>query len=265
MTGSDVGSADASALVTGDGVVAVVVAAAFVPDGSTASSVCTVAAQPERRSARPSPIDRVFIRTRDDPAEPFGSDAPRRTVWAYDRAMTKTVDVKLMRTEALCPACEHPLDRVPGVVRLVGVVAGCFGCGGVWIDNLAGRQLLEFAAPAVVRALLDALPQVAPLTEAQLDDYRTNARNKRRCPVCRESLSEQTLGQYGIAVDLCDAHGTFFDAQELLPVLRRLRPMSPAMERALQEEADRVRDAATPLEVALLDVYMAENDPRRRR
>lgn len=111
------------------------------------------------------------------------------------RAMTKTVDVKLLRTEAPCPACDHPLDRIPGVARLAGVVAGCFGCGGVWIDNLAGRELVEFAAPPVVRALLDALPPVAPLAEVELADYRTNARNKRRCPGCRESLTPQTLPQ----------------------------------------------------------------------
>lgn len=63
-------------------------------------------------------------------------------------------------------------------------------------------------------------------------------------------------------MDLCEAHGTFFDAQELLPVLRRLRPIRPEMQRAVEAHDHRVRYGATPLEV-LIDVYMDGNDPRR--
>ena len=41
---------------------------------------------------------------------------------------------------------------------------------------------------------------------------------ERRCPVCRERLAEAYLANANTVLDLCDAHGTFFDRNELLDV-----------------------------------------------
>jgi Zn-finger nucleic acid-binding protein len=160
---------------------------------------------------------------------------------AVENGRMNAPDIQLTRTTARCPRCERALDRLAGVA---GVVAGCFGCGGAWLDNVAARELLHAPTPDAVRALLDMLPDGAAGAE-QRQDYRQSARSGRKCPVCGEPLGARELPEYGVQVDLCEAHGTFFDPHELDPITRKIRPLSPEVEQALQAEADDISAAAT--------------------
>jgi Zn-finger nucleic acid-binding protein len=103
--------------------------------------------------------------------------------------------------ELRCPHCRRRLVSVrAGQVEL----AGCGSCGGIWIDNDSARRVL--ASPD------DVVGKLA-------DRAGTNAPNPPRrqtspaCPRCAEVLDR--LASHGIDLDVCVAHGTWFDAFEL--------------------------------------------------
>lgn len=87
------------------------------------------------------------------------------------------------------------------------VLAACKGCGGVWLDSATIERLksardeeLEAAARRTgVRLLTGAMP----------DQQMSIA-----CPVCRKSLRRVAIGGTSRSVDVCDAHGTWFDRAE---------------------------------------------------
>jgi Zn-finger nucleic acid-binding protein len=158
-------------------------------------------------------------------------------------------ELRLTITEARCPSCETALQQLP---TAAGVIAGCFACGGLWVDNVGATTMVNHGVPREVIALVGALPSPDGPTEAQDQDYRTSARSARRCPVCAVPLEARGIrvADGRVEVDVCDAHGTFFDPRELAAVSGGFMLARRRFDE-LQAEADRVRDAATPAEVSL--------------
>jgi Zn-finger nucleic acid-binding protein len=102
-----------------------------------------------------------------------------------------------------CPRCAAEL-----AVRSVGgvVVAACPTAHGLFVTHATLRGVKD-APPAVVAAI-DAAPS-APLDLADDDAALV-------CPTCGETMARRLLGtSHEVHVDVCAAHGTWFDAGEL--------------------------------------------------
>lgn len=108
-----------------------------------------------------------------------------------------------------CPACLAPLVAAP----VAWTVLVCNACGGVWADATASTRITR----TVCRDLVDVAKQAA----RRADDERTSIVDRERCcPACNATLRHDKLG--GVALDVCDAHGTWFDRDELGRVARNL-------------------------------------------
>ena len=153
-----------------------------------------------------------------------------------------------MSDELRCPCggllFEGPIDA--------GLLAGCPRCGGMWVDHEALRLLasdaLSLESDAFIRAV-DAKGAEVAKAAAEQSAYRTASRPDGGCPVCGEALQETPL-QGGVNVDVCDAHGTFFDRKEIR-TLRFEQAMTQAWaDTAVLQERERVHQANEAREAA---------------
>jgi Zn-finger nucleic acid-binding protein len=114
-----------------------------------------------------------------------------------------------------CPTCRAALTPAPDERRLA-----CGTCEGVLVTDAA-----VMAAVQGVLAHHDA-PETLPYEPATL------AEPAYQCPRCAAQMAKHSL--YGIQIDRCDAHGVWFERQELQRVLEQVgltdkspgRPMS---------------------------------------
>ncbi|HEY5240764.1 MAG TPA: zf-TFIIB domain-containing protein [Polyangiaceae bacterium] len=138
-------------------------------------------------------------------------------------ALAPTARTDVGATKLACPRCAVGLFETR-----VGdfVLDGCGVCGGIWIDNECTRALILDAVPKVV-ALADRAEQHA--TE------RADVQPDVPCPVCRSTLRRVREPRSSVDLDICNAHGTWFDAHEIQRVSRAYsyvpdaapRPLSP--------------------------------------
>ena len=127
-----------------------------------------------------------------------------------------------------CPACLQPLSAAP----LGWTVLTCNVCGGVWADQKASDRITR----TVCRDLVGVAKQAAK----RADDERSSiVDGERRCPACTGALRHDKVG--GVALDVCDAHGTWFDRDELGRVARNLD-----YERKSVEDLSQATRAAVP-------------------
>jgi Zn-finger nucleic acid-binding protein len=127
------------------------------------------------------------------------------------------VEITLERTEAECPGCGEALMQLPDAP---GVVAGCFRCGGAWLDNRATQWIVKVKPTPAMRAFVNALP--ASTGQPVNRDYRSPGYRGRRCPACSEELAPSKLRAPPLEVDVCANDGTYFDAQEALQLFRAI-------------------------------------------
>jgi Zn-finger nucleic acid-binding protein len=138
-------------------------------------------------------------------------------------------------TDMACPRCDKPL-----LARRVGdvVIDECGDCHGLFLDQVAVKRIVSDRAQARAEALLGALPKhaIAALPPA-------GGRMYVKCPQCRAVMNRRQFAQgAGVIIDVCKAHGTFFDAGELPVVIEFV--MGGGLERAQKAEIARMRDAA---------------------
>lgn len=88
-------------------------------------------------------------------------------------------------------------------------------CGGVWTDTAASRRITT----TVDRELVGIAKQAA-MRAAESEPPGAPAEVERICPVCQKPLACVRSGH--VAVDLCPAHGTWFDRDELGRLARNL-------------------------------------------
>lgn len=144
-----------------------------------------------------------------------------------------------------CPSCRTPMTSVRvGALTL----AECHTCWGIWVDADAFDRLCadREAQAAVVHgnALGGAAasnPNGAP------GAVRPEKITYRPCPRCRKMMNRVNFAKYsGVVLDVCRAHGTFFDRDELHRVVAFIQAggLDRARERdreALAEEERRLR------------------------
>jgi len=135
------------------------------------------------------------------------------------------------------PSCTTPLTA-HAVAR--GVALGCARCGGVWLDNVASQTITR-ALDSTARAMADAYSAAAAVPFPR-------AATGGPCPTCRAALVEVRVTAGGIHVDVCAAHGTWFERHELqglIDAFARARAAEAAGPRR-QPEVSRVAEGPPP-------------------
>lgn len=132
-----------------------------------------------------------------------------------------------------CPRCELPLQarQVADVV-----VDECSGCRGLFLDAVAIDRVLADEHRGRAEALLATLPRSAhhPLPPAGGKMYV-------KCPSCGTVMNRKLFATgAGVVVDVCRAHGTFFDAGELPAIIEFVR--AGGLEQAARKDAQRQRE-----------------------
>ncbi len=113
-----------------------------------------------------------------------------------------------------CPACDDAL-----VLSGRSPVYGCESCGGLWLDNLGARQLMDGKLPAETRAFIERVDGLSAKTPPTKASYRGAPRKTARtCPECGKALEAQAC--MGLEIDVCLVHGTFLDRHEALRIAR---------------------------------------------
>lgn len=111
---------------------------------------------------------------------------------------------------APCPACAKPLASTR-VGELE--VRECRACGGIWLD----RAVFEELGTSRERqgAVLGALPSPSAPSGARLEPVQY-----RPCPACAQRMNRVNYARRsGVVLDVCKAHGIWFDQDELRRVL----------------------------------------------
>jgi Zn-finger nucleic acid-binding protein len=131
-------------------------------------------------------------------------------------------------SDAPCPRCRTPLEVVPAGASVAresardARVPECPRCGGMFVPRDA---LAEILSRAELRGpLSSARPGVMPLDQVKYVP----------CPLCHTPMNRVNFGRVsGVIVDVCRAHGTWFDAGELTRVVNFAAvELSPAVGRS---------------------------------
>ncbi|WLT30269.1 zinc ribbon domain-containing protein [Geothrix sp. PMB-07] len=133
---------------------------------------------------------------------------------------------------AACPACAKPLASAKvGELDL----QECLACGGLWLDRTIFEQL--GASRERQGAVLGALPAPAapPVTHLEAVQYRP-------CPACAQRMNRVNYARRsGVVLDVCKAHGVWFDKDELRRVLAFVA--DGGLDRARELELEELKEA----------------------
>ncbi len=145
-----------------------------------------------------------------------------------------------------CPRCDtHPHLRVE-------VVAGCpiercSECEGLWIDREAVDRIYKDreAAPTIQSMTSASKTTVQPTGTGQI-----RPEGYIKCPDCGKMMNRLNFGRFsGVVIDICKAHGTWFDADELRRIIEfihsgGLEKQALREKEELAEELRRLRSQA---------------------
>lgn len=128
-----------------------------------------------------------------------------------------------------CPQCRVALFAA----RKEGYrVDACATCGGAWLDHATSTRAVAD------RNLTPA--QLAEVAASHAPGAPTNA--NRHCPICTQPLRQRLVPEARVVIDVCDAHGAWYDPDELRTVIESLvranpPPLDPEVEMAIEQEA----------------------------
>ncbi len=132
-----------------------------------------------------------------------------------------------------CPRCDLPL-----AAREVSdlVIDECTGCCGVFLDDTAVHRVIDAEDHARAEALLAALPRTTK--------PHSGGRMYIKCPTCSTVMNRKLFATgSGVVIDVCKAHGTFFDAGELPSIIEFVRRggLAIAASKDAQRRAEQVK------------------------
>jgi Zn-finger nucleic acid-binding protein len=142
------------------------------------------------------------------------------------------------RETLLCPRCQVDMKTVTiGTISLLE----CSRCEGIWIDVDSLRQICdEREKQAAVLGMPG--PPDQPLGLEKQIRYVP-------CPVCRELMNRVNFAHCShVIVDVCKAHGTWFDKDELRRTVEFIR--AGGLEKARAQELEQIKDEQRKLEAA---------------
>lgn len=138
--------------------------------------------------------------------------------------------------ERTCPRCESALS--PRLVADV-VVDECMQCRGLFLDQVAVQRVITDRRQARAEALLGALPSSIASDRPE----KTSGKLYIKCPICKVVMNRKLFGAgAGVIIDVCRAHGTFFDVGELPVIITYVE--QGGLEKAEKKEIERMREAA---------------------
>jgi Zn-finger nucleic acid-binding protein len=127
--------------------------------------------------------------------------------------------------ELPCPACSAPM----GAHAVAGIgLNACGSCGGLWVPEGRLEDLLARARESQPAAA----PSEAPTARVRGGNPARQRVEYRRCPECDASMLRHNFQRRsGIIVDVCQAHGSWLDADELEQIagFLRSRPRDAAL------------------------------------
>ena len=117
--------------------------------------------------------------------------------------------------ELICPACNTTLEQA-------GYTYRCTSCNGAWVHEDALVGMLEERASSLIELAWKPRPDDKP----------------RNCAACGTPMQTVNLGT--VALDRCEAHGVWFDPNELVALLEQYKqfkthPSRPADHHGLLE------------------------------
>jgi len=140
-----------------------------------------------------------------------------------------------------CPRCGVALS--PEIVGKLGLYR-CGSCDGVWLDPETFRAVCENAAKLSASASGEGIK--GDEASSQRDERVTYL----RCPVCSDVMNRVNFARVsGVILDVCRAHGAWFDAGELRAVRTFVRG-SGLGRFARRRQLDRERERRPPVPVA---------------
>lgn len=137
--------------------------------------------------------------------------------------------------ERMCPRCPNPLHarRVDDIV-----IDECATCHGIFLDHVAVQRVVTDRQQARADAILGILP--ATETSQVLP---AGAKMYVKCPVCTTMMNRKLFAAgSGVIIDVCRAHGAFFDMGELPKIIAFV--MNGGLEQAQKKEIARMKDDA---------------------
>ncbi len=103
--------------------------------------------------------------------------------------------------ELRCPGCRKRLVAV----RVEDIALhGCGSCGGIWVDNASARKVVALPQRVFIELATNAGKNAT---------RRRDAAQTFSCPICPALLDR--VHSSGIEIEICQEHGTWFDAYEL--------------------------------------------------
>ena len=140
--------------------------------------------------------------------------------------------------ERLCPRC--PITAMHG--RRVGdmVIDECPSCHGIFLDHVAVQRVVTDRQQARAEAIMGALPtQVMATSSLPSPGQRMYV----KCPMCTTIMNRRLFSAgSGVIIDVCRAHGAFFDTGELPRVIEFV--MNGGLEQAQKKEIAKMKEDA---------------------
>ncbi len=161
-------------------------------------------------------------------SDPYRSPDERASAEAAANP-AKPWELRTWTSDRLCPVCSVALFAAEKDGYRIDA---CGSCGGSWMSHAHARMMIDGGAKAPI--------ELARMTESILPRAATTS--ERRCPDCQQPLEREVIAE--VSIDVCDAHGTWFDPRELEQVATALiRDYGPAARQAAAnaEEAEQRR------------------------
>lgn len=136
-----------------------------------------------------------------------------------------------------CPGCESKLDKI----KLgSSEVAECPQCSGLWVENAKFEQICaDREQHASILGAAGEIPKSA---------LSLNFRYM-KCPVCAGLMHRVNFANCsGVVIDVCKAHGTFFEKHELQHIITFIR--AGGLDKARDRKKAEMEAAARRLEAA---------------
>jgi Zn-finger nucleic acid-binding protein len=167
-------------------------------------------------------------------------DVRGRGLYAPRRTDDEKPDYATVMT-TLCPRCSAPLTEMHSGASWLSALA-CVRCGGLWLDNARAERVVEGEA-ASAGSLSRHIARVASgwtRSAANVTDPYRRA-DIASCPIChaplmRVATNEPEHGVDDVVLDVCTAHGTWFDVHEL-------EMLAEGVRRKIIREGDAARSA----------------------
>jgi Zn-finger nucleic acid-binding protein len=150
--------------------------------------------------------------------------------------MPAAADAEGRATARTCPRCQDDQPLEAGLVADV-LLDECLRCHGLFVDTDALERVLAERRQVRAEAILGALGSLAdggaPAQVQQGPMYI-------RCPVCQNLMNHRSLAPGAkVIVDVCRAHGTWFDPNELPQIIEFAT--KGGLEKAEQRRIERER------------------------